>query len=159
MKPTRNFLHFFREIILLCTYHMNSIRMECCTINISWNQIVEVVLHPFFHNIFHQSLSFFFVNSFLWIEVWCGILENSCFSSNINAVEISEVCSHSCFDKNFVKPTSLLKKLLQNWFHERKFRVFLHCDIVANSVFFAWNQLMKTAGTSISRNIATYVHR
>ena len=133
--------------------------MECCTISKyfvksnRWSSFTSLFSYHF-----PLILVFFFVNSFLWIEV-CGILGNSCFSSNINAVEISEVCSHSCFDKNFVKPTSLLKKLLQNWFHERKFRVFLHCDIVANSVFFAWNQLMKTAGTSISRNIATYVHR
>ena len=37
-------------------------------------------------------------------------------------MEISEIYSHAIFDKNFVKATVLLKKLLKNWFHGKSFR-------------------------------------
>ena len=55
------------------------------------------------------------------------------------------------FDKNFVKLTILLKKLLKSWFHEiffnkSEFLVFSHCDydFTEKSTFFPSNQRFKT---------------
>ena len=119
--------------------------MECCTISKyfvksnRWSSFTSLFSYHF-----PLILVFFFVNSFLWIEV-CGILGNSCFSSKFKYKRCGnfESLLLRIFWQKFRETNVLTKEVTTELISRKKISRFSTLYSSDFGFFFAWNHWWK----------------